>query len=244
VEFPLIVVGLTKEPEHYTAERGQGGYQAQNEIFQAGPGQTKEPQSLWQLDFGRVGSSGHLKSLMRTAYLGVKLGARFREVLSFLLLASAAATAQGNPQALVSKMVENDLESQRHPRYWMYLDLKKKPRRTELSRVIQMPECWLTWLIAIDGHPPTDEERKHAHEQLERLVNSADARKKNREEIDADGRKSAELLKLLPEAKVTLGPILFSEFRLHCPITAFVGTTGIGTKWEDAPFVESLGTTC
>ena len=124
---------------------------------------------------------------MRTAYLGVKLGARFREVLSFLLLASAAATAQGNPQALVSKMVENDLESQRHPRYWMYLDLKKKPR-------------WLTWLIAIDGHPPTDEERKHAREQLERLVNAADARKKNREEIDADGRKSAELLKLLPEA--------------------------------------------
>ena len=148
---------------------------------------------------------------MRTAYLGVKLAARLCEVLSFLVLtslvlASTAAIAQSNPRALVSpqglvsKMVENDLESQGHPRYWMYLDLKKKPDRTELSRVIQMPECWLTWLIAIDGHPPTDEERKHAREQVERLVNNSDARKKNREEIDADGRKSAELLKLLPEA--------------------------------------------
>jgi hypothetical protein len=71
-------------------------------------------------------------------------------------------------------MVENDLESQRHPRYWMYLDLKKKRSRTELSRVIQMPECWLTWLVAIDGHPPTEEERKHAIEQLEKLVNNAE----------------------------------------------------------------------
>jgi hypothetical protein len=137
---------------------------------------------------------------MRTTYLGVKLGARFREVLSFLVLASTAAIAQSNPQARVSKMVENDLESQKHPRYWMYLDLKKKPGRTELSRVIQTPECWVTWLVAIDGHPPTEEERKHAREQLEKLVNNADARKKNRDEIDADGRKSAELLKLLPEA--------------------------------------------
>jgi hypothetical protein len=33
-----------------------------------------------------------------------------------------------------------------------------------------------------------------------RLVNDADARKKNREEIDADAQKSATLLKMLPEA--------------------------------------------
>jgi len=82
----------------------------------------------------------------------------------------------------------------------MYLDLKKEPGRTVLSRVIQMPECWLTWLVEIDEYPPTEEEVKHAREQLVRLVNNADARKKNRGEIDADGRKSAELLKLLPEA--------------------------------------------
>jgi hypothetical protein len=137
---------------------------------------------------------------MKTAYLRVRLGSWLREVLCLPLLISPAAIAQGNPQALVSKMVENDLESQRHPRYWMYLDLKQKPGRTELDRVIQMPESWLVWPVAIDGHPPTEEERKRTREQLERLVNNADARKKNRAEIEADGRKSAELLKMLPEA--------------------------------------------
>src|SRR5712692_4853609 len=131
-----------------------------------------------------LGCSGHHKSLMRVAYLRLKLGSRFREVLSFLLLASVAAIAQGNPQALVSKMVENELESQKHPRYWMYLDSKTRPGRTEVSRVIQVPECWITWPVAIDGHPPTEEERKRAREQVEKLESSVDARKKNRDAID------------------------------------------------------------
>ena len=125
---------------------------------------------------------------------------RFRVVLSFLLFITPAAAAQVNPQALVSRMVENELKSQKHPRYWMYVDTESKPGRTEISRVVQMPECWLKWPIAIDGHPPTEEERKHALEQLRKLENSVDARKKNRNEIDADGQKSAELMKLLPDA--------------------------------------------
>jgi hypothetical protein len=72
--------------------------------------------------------------------------------------------------------------------------------KTRKFQVIQMPECWLTWPVSIDGQPPTEEERKHAGEQMQRLVNNADARKKNRDEIDADGKKSAALLKLLPDA--------------------------------------------
>ena len=63
-----------------------------------------------------------------------------------------------------------------------------------------MPECWLSWPIAIDGHPPTEQERRHALEKVEKLENSIEARKKNRDEIDADGQKSAELMKLLPDA--------------------------------------------
>jgi hypothetical protein len=63
-----------------------------------------------------------------------------------------------------------------------------------------MSDCWLTWPVSIDGHPPTQEELKHAQEEIDRLVNKDDARKKNRKEIDADGQKSAELLKLLPNA--------------------------------------------
>jgi hypothetical protein len=148
---------------------------------------------------------------MRIACRGLSLASWSRGLFSALLIASlpliasAAATPQSNSQSLgaqslVSKMVENELESQKHPRYWMYLDSKRKPGRSELSRVIQMPECWLTWPVSIDSHPPTQEELKHAREEIDRLVNNDDARKKNRKEIDADEQKSAELLKLLPHA--------------------------------------------
>src|SRR5690242_7438178 len=137
---------------------------------------------------------------MKIAHFRIQLGFWFGEILPFLLLASTLATAQRNPQALVSKMVENELESQKHSRYWMYVDSKTRSGQTEVSRVIQMPECWITWPVAIDEHPPTQEEQKHAREQVEKLVTNAGARKKNRNEIDADSQKSTELLKLLPNA--------------------------------------------
>jgi hypothetical protein len=122
------------------------------------------------------------------------------DMVSFLLLASTASLAQVDARALVSKMVDNELEAQKHPRYWMFLDGKRKPAKCEVVRVIQMRECWLTWPISINGRPPTAAENKHAREQLEKLVNDADARKKNIEEIDADSQKSATLLKILPDA--------------------------------------------
>ena len=137
---------------------------------------------------------------MRIAYCHVKLSTLYCDVVSFLLLASTAAIAQGDARVLVSKMVDNELDSQKHPRYWMYLDNQRKAAKNEMDRIIQMPECWLTWPVSINGHPPTAEERKRSLEQLEKLVNDADARKKNREESDADAQKSATLLKMLPEA--------------------------------------------
>jgi hypothetical protein len=97
-------------------------------------------------------------------------------------------------------MVDNELESQKHPRYWMYLDQQRKAAKNEVDRIVRIPECWLAWPVSIDGRPPTEEEMKHAREQLEKLVKDADARKKNREEIVADAQKSATLLKMLPEA--------------------------------------------
>jgi hypothetical protein len=97
-------------------------------------------------------------------------------------------------------MVANELASQKRPQYWMYLDHQRKAKKDEVHRVLQMPQCWLIWPVSINGHVPTEEERKRARMQLERLVNDSEARKKNREEIDADAEKSAALLKMLPEA--------------------------------------------
>jgi hypothetical protein len=44
---------------------------------------------------------------------------------------------------------------------------------------------------------------------------------------------------------VTIPPglpnLALSEFLLQGPISTFVGTTGIGTKYEDVPFAENFG---
>jgi len=123
----------------------------------------------------------------------------WREVL-FLLLIPASVLAQVSPREMVEQMVHNELESQKEPRYWMYLDRTEKPGRTEVDRVIQTPECWLSWPVSLNGKAPTEREIRNARGQLKSLVNDASVRKKNREDIDADGRKSDELLKMLPDA--------------------------------------------
>ncbi len=123
------------------------------------------------------------------------------KLVAFLLfLFSLATMAQNNPRALVSKMVENELASQNQPRYWMYLDRDSKPEKTEVDRVIQLPQCWISWPVSINGHSPSAEARERAREQLEKLINDPDARKKNRDNIDSDGSKSAQMLKMLPDA--------------------------------------------
>jgi hypothetical protein len=125
-----------------------------------------------------------------------------RSVLSLLLLAPAVAIAQGNARELVVKMVDKELASQKRPRYWMYLDSKKTSERSETTRVIQMPECWIAWPVSVNGHPPTEEESKQARQRVERLVHDPDFRQKNRDELDADARKSAGLLTMLPDVFV------------------------------------------
>src|SRR3954452_4217717 len=121
-------------------------------------------------------------------------------MLSLLLLFSPSMLAQSNPRELVVKMVENELQSQKDPRYWMYLDSTQKPGRTQVSRVLQTSECWMSWPVSVNGHKPTEKEKREARNQMESLVNDPSARKKKREEIDEDRRKSAALLKLLPDA--------------------------------------------
>jgi hypothetical protein len=126
-------------------------------------------------------------------------------VFLLLLLVPISVPAQDNPRELVVKMVQNELASQKDPRYWMYLDSKEKPGRTEVDRVIQTPECWVSWPVSVNGIRPTEKEVSNAREHMESLVNNPRLRRKNRGEIDADSRKSAELLKMLPDVFLFTG---------------------------------------
>ena len=143
------------------------------------------------------------QSSVRVTKNHVKLGTTC--LLLLCLLVPASAQVQDSPRELVVKMVQNELASQKEPRYWMYLDSTEKPGRTEVDRVIQTPECWVSWPVSVNGSPPTAKETSKARDHMESLVNDADLRRKNRGEIDADSRKSAEMLKMLPDAFLFTG---------------------------------------
>jgi hypothetical protein len=145
------------------------------------------------------------QSPVRVINSHVKLGTPRPKVLLLLLLVPTSVPAQDSPRELVVKMVQNELVSQKEPRYWMYLESKEKPGRTEVDRVIQTPECWVSWPVSVNGNPPTEKEMSKARDHMESLVNDLRLRRKNRGEIDADSRKSAELLKMLPDVFLFTG---------------------------------------
>ena len=109
----------------------------------------------------------------------VTAAAHWCELLTLLLLVPATALAQSNSRELVSKMVAKELEAQKQPRCGMFWTARKVQPGLEVTRVVQTPQCWLTWPLSINGHPPTEGERKHAREQIEHLVSDSDVRKKN-----------------------------------------------------------------
>jgi len=120
------------------------------------------------------------QSSVRVANSRVKWAAPWCEVLSLLLLFPSSMLAQSSPRELVVKMVQNELESQKDPRYWIYLDSRQKAGRTQVDRVVQTPECWVSWPVSVNGHTPTEKETREARNQVESLVNDPSARKKNR----------------------------------------------------------------
>ena len=142
---------------------------------------------------------------MRVTNSHVKWGTPGPKVLLLFLLVPISVPAQNNPRNLVLQMVQNELASQKEPRYWMYLDSKEAPGRTEVDRVIQTPECWVSWPVSVNGIPPTEKVVSNARDHMESLVNNPRLRRKNRGEIDADSRQSAELLKMLPDVFLFTG---------------------------------------
>ena len=110
-------------------------------------------------------------------------------------LMSAAAAAQDDPQALVARMVHNELNAGNQKIYWMYVDSKRDGTGTEVTRVIETPECWLTWPVSNSGDESAEEQQR---EKLEDMVKNPSECRKQRTEVNQDDRKADALLTILP----------------------------------------------
>ena len=121
--------------------------------------------------------------------------------LLIIMLLGITAFAQDDTRSLVSQMVNNELAVQKQEHYWIYLDSNTNTKKqTEVKRVLQTKECWLSWPVSMNGHAPSESEKKQASQKIDKLVNDPEVRAKNRKEIDEDSAKADGLLKILPDA--------------------------------------------
>jgi hypothetical protein len=110
-----------------------------------------------------------------------------------------SAGPQQDPHALVAQMVHNELKAGNQKWFWMYVDTKQEGGRTEVARVIETPQCWLTWPISVKGDGASDKESQE-REKFKQLVNDPAACQRQHAQVNEDDKKADSLTKILPDA--------------------------------------------
>ena len=105
-----------------------------------------------------------------------------------------------DPHSLVEEVVKNETQSDQNPHYWIYLEDNTQHGKREQNRILQMHDCWLRWPVKINGRNPSDQDKKKADEEIQKLVSDPQARQQDRQKIDEDSNKASTLLKILPDA--------------------------------------------
>ena len=109
-----------------------------------------------------------------------------------------SAGTQENPRNLVVQMVHNELHAGNRKTYWMYVDTKQEGGGKEVARVIETPQCWLTWPISIAGNAASDKDDEQ-RAKFKQLVSDPAACHKQRATVDQDDNKADGLIKILPD---------------------------------------------
>lgn len=116
------------------------------------------------------------------------------------LLVPGLAKAQDDLRTLVSTVVNNELNAQKSDQYWIYRDTRRERNTVNVSRVVETPQCHMTWPLVVAGKPASDDDRAKARQELQNLIKDSQAREKNRKEIQEDSDKANALMKILPDA--------------------------------------------
>ncbi len=131
---------------------------------------------------------------------------RTATVCVFILFATAVAWGEKNPQQLaenpqqlVKETVYNELNANQQQNYWMYRDVDTEHGKTKVSRVVETPECWFSWVVSVNGQPLQGAQEQQQQKKIAKLVSDESARKKSREDVIQDGRKAENLMKMLPD---------------------------------------------
>jgi hypothetical protein len=113
----------------------------------------------------------------------------------------APAPPSVSPNDLVRRVITHELQAgnQDHS-HWMYQVESRVPAPSKTVTVVETKNGNVTYLDDIDGHPLTPEQRSAEDQRVQRFINDPQQQNKSRREGDADSKKSAQLLSMLPDA--------------------------------------------
>lgn len=102
---------------------------------------------------------------------------------------------------LVKSTIHNELHAiDNDHTHWSYQLVTHKGGTTETEEVIETPHGNLQRVIARNGQPLSTDEQKQEDAKVQKFVADTAAQQKQRKDLDDDGKKTHDLLAMLPDA--------------------------------------------
>lgn len=114
---------------------------------------------------------------------------------------SSAPQPAQNANELVKATVQNELKAiDNDHTHWMYRLETHKNGTPETKEVVETPHGNLERVIARNGKPLSPDEQKQEDAKVQKFVSDTSAQQKQRQDLNADAKKTRDLLAMLPDA--------------------------------------------
>jgi hypothetical protein len=136
----------------------------------------------------------------------------FWSAAAWILLSSAVSAAQPSsvspqvssyrdPVELVRKVVQNEIKVSKEPsEHFMFRGTKTIPKGSTTRIYVEANEATAGMVIAYDGKPLTDSQRRAEQARLERFLSNPDELRKKRAQERADADRTLRIMRALPDA--------------------------------------------
>lgn len=144
---------------------------------------------------GEISSTGFLL-LLACTLAAASAGARAEA-----MPAPFPAASELTPKEIVQEMVQNELKAENDDfTHWRFRKSDTVSGVTKTWDVIQTRSGEIQRLIAIDGHPLTEEEQAAEQARLQSFLENAQAQQQRKKSASSDFKQEQSLMKMLPNA--------------------------------------------
>jgi len=105
-----------------------------------------------------------------------------------------------DPAELVRKTVENEVKTNHDSVRFMFRGTKTTPRGSTTKIYVETTEATAGMVVAYNGRPLTEEQRKSEQDRVERFIRNPDELKKKRKQEQDDEERTLRIVRAIPDA--------------------------------------------